>query len=56
MRDGAIGGCSIASAGANRSPHVSGGHRICYVVPGRAKSEVSDAVITGMVLVCYRLA
>lgn len=49
-------GCGIVRGGNREGPHASGRHKVCYTIPNKAKVEVSDVIITSMVLVCHRSA
>lgn len=53
MRGGTREGHGIVRGRACVGPQASGWHRVCYAVPGRAKVEASDAVITCMILICH---
>lgn len=55
MSVGTRGGRGTVRGGTHTGSQASGGHRVCYIVPDRAKAESSDVVITGMVPMWYRL-
>ena len=55
-RGGTRGARSGSRGGARCGSQASGERRVCYAVPGRTVAEASDAVITGIVPVCYRSA
>lgn len=38
--------------GGHGSPQSSGGRRVCYGIPDQTEAEASDAIITGMILMC----
>lgn len=56
MKCGTRVGRGTVRGAACRGPQASGSHRVCFVVPDRAKVKASDAVITSMVSVYHRSA